>query len=252
MAASDGGGALGAAAAVTGLEADLDDGVLTVTVDRGDDRNLFTMDMARALSGLLEAPPDGAHVLRLRARGPVFCLGRERTADDTGDLRGEAEAIVGLNRALRTSRMVTLVEQHGDAAGFGAGLVANADVAIAAESARIWFPEVRIDLAPAVVLSWLPAIVGRKQAFWLTSTGTVLDAAHAAALGLVTTVVADRVLAEEVDAAVATLRGFTPRVHADIKAYLSATEDLSPTAAEGLAVERLIIGSLARRRDGEH
>lgn len=249
MGASEQGAALGAA---PGLEVAVADGVVTVTVDRGDDRNLFTMAMAGALTDLLVAPPDGAHVLRLRARGPVFCLGRERTADATADLRGEAEAIVGLNRALRASRLVTVVEQHGDAAGFGAGLVANADVALAADGARMWFPEVRIDLAPAVVLSWLPAIVGRKQAFWLTATGATIDATRAAELGLVTAVVPADDLAGAVDEAVATLRGFSPRVHGDLKAYLSATEDLSATAGEGLAVERLIIGSLARRRDGEH
>ena len=221
-------------------------------MDIGDDRNLLSMAMCQELLGVLRDPPADAHVLRLRATGPVFCLGRERTADDPSALRGEATTLADLNAALRSSPLVTVAEVGGDAAGFGVGLFANADVAIAADEASFWFPEVRIDLVPAVVLAWLPAIVGRKQAFWLTATGTPIDAARALELGLLTATAPRAGLAAAVDEVVATLLEAAPRVHRGIKDFLGTTEDLTVAGTSALAVERLIVGSMSRRRDGEH
>lgn len=237
---------------VDGLTTTFSDEVLTVVLDRGDDRNLLTMPACRRLVELLERPPDGAHVLRLRARGRAFCLGREREADDLSALREEAGTLVRLNAALQASPLVTVAEVQADAAGFGVGLAALADVAVAAPTARFWFPEVRIDLAPAVVLAWLPRIVGRKQAFWLTATGEAIDAERAVELGLLTAVAPTNGLTTAVDDVVAGLRTQTPRVHRGIKELLATMADLDRPAADAFATERLIIGSLARRRDGEH
>ena len=237
---------------VAGLAVDVADRVVTATIDRGDERNLLSMPACRALIALLTDPPDDAHLLRLRARGPVFCLGREREADAPGDLRGEAETLVGLNRALRHSRLVTVAEVGGDAAGFGVGLAALADVAIADPAARFWFPEVRIDLAPAVVLAWLPRVVGRQQAFWLTATGQAIDAERAAALGLLTAVAPAEQVEAAVDAAVATLLDHSHRVHIGIKELLGTMDGMDAAAADAYATERLIIGSMSRSSGGEH
>lgn len=228
------------------------DGVVDVVVDVGDDRNLLSMAMCRQLLSLLLDPPEGAHVLRLRAVGPAFCLGRERGADDPAALRAEATTLADLNAALRSSRLVTVAEVGGDAAGFGVGLFANADVAVASRDATFWFPEVRIDLVPAVVLAWLPEVVGRKQAFWLTASGSPIDAERALELGLLTAVAPAEELGAVVDDVVATLRQHAPRVHAGIKDFLGTTADLGAAGTSALAVERLIVGSMSRRRDGEH
>lgn len=235
-----------------GLDLTVADGVVIATIDRGDDRNLLTMAACRRLIEVLQAPPDGAHILRLQARGPAFCLGRERQADDPVALREEARTLVGLNTALQHSPLVTVAALHGDAAGFGVGLAALADVAIADPAARLWFPEVRIDLAPAVVLAWLPRIVGRKQAFWLTATGEAIDAAGAAALGLLSAVAPEGGLTDAVDRAVTLLRRHNPQTHRAIKDLLTVMADMGRPAADAFATERLIVGSLGRRRDGEH
>ena len=65
--------------AVEGLRSSLAGGVLEVVIDRGGD-NIFSLAMCEHLGALLARPPEGAHVLRLRAEGPAFCLGRERRA----------------------------------------------------------------------------------------------------------------------------------------------------------------------------
>lgn len=234
------------------LSVGVHDGVVTATIDRNDEHNLLTMSACRRLVDVLDDPPADAHILRLKARGPVFCLGREREAAEPEALREEARTLVRLNAALRHSALVSVVEVEGDTAGFGVGLVALADVALADPGARFWFPEVRIDLAPAVVLAWLPRIVGRKQAFWLTATGEPIDASQAAALGLLTAVAPPGSLSKAVDEVIAQLRSHAPRVHRDIKELLATMSDLDAAAADAFAIERLIIGSMSRRMGDEH
>jgi methylglutaconyl-CoA hydratase len=222
------------------------DGVVVAELDRPPG-NLWTVDLCRELTSLLLSPPEDAHVLRLRSAGEVFCLGREREGATPGELRQEATVLVETTRALRRTRLVTVAEVQGDAAGFGVGVLSACDVSVAVEGARFWFPEVEIGLAPALVLAWLPRVVGEREAFWLTASGERLPAARAAELGLVNAVVptADA-LREDVDARVAALRRGSPRVHADIRDMIRAMAPLGDDAALDMSVDRLVVGSLRR------
>ncbi len=228
------------------------DGVVEVVLDNGD-QNLLTIDAVEALSRLIADPPQDAHVVHVRSSGPNFCLGRERGATDVDGLRRESEALVALNQALGGGRAVTVAEVAGGAAGFGAGLAALCDISFAAPSARFWFPEVNIDLAPAVVLAWLPRRVGRSQAFRLAATGAAVDAHRAAELGLITEVApSDEALPKLVADEIAALRSRNPRVHREIKAFLHSTHDMSEAQAYRFALDRLVIGSLRRSTAAEH
>lgn len=245
---ADGAGA--GAPEVEGLHVSaVEDGVLTVRLDRPPG-NLLSFPLVRALTGLLERPPAGAHVLRVTAAGDSFCLGRERAGTSPGDLRAESLALVGLHRALRSTALVTVAQVGGDAAGFGVGLLAFCDVAVAAEGARLSFPEVTIGLAPAVVLAWLPRVVGEREAFWLTATGEQVPARRAVELGLLSAVAPDReALAAEVEDRIGQLRQRSPRVHADIRSLLHAGRGLSEDQALELSVDRLVVGAQRRGED---
>lgn len=222
------------------------DGVVLVELDRPPG-NLFTVDLCRRLASLLEDPPDGAHVVRLRAVGDAFCLGREREGVTPAELRGEAQVLVDLMRALRRTRLVTVVEVQGDAAGFGVGIVAACNVAVALETARFSFPEVGIGLAPALVLAWLPRVVGEREAFWLTATGEAVTATRALELSLVNAVVASPgVMRKDVDARIAALCSRRPRVHADIKDMMRMFAGLGEDAALDASIDRLVVGSMRR------
>ena len=224
-------------------------GVLVVTLDRPP-KNLWTIELCQQLVQLLREPPPGSHVLRLRAAGEVFCLGRDREGASPGELRVEVEVLVAVQRALRTTRLVTVAEVHGDAAGFGVGIVAACDVAVAAEGAQFSFPEIEIDLAPALVLAWLPRVVGERQAFWLTATGETFPAARALELGLLNAVVASRdELKKDVDVRIAALRRRSPRVHTAIRDMVRAFAPLGDDDALEASIDRLVVGSL-RRSEG--
>jgi methylglutaconyl-CoA hydratase len=229
-----------------GLAVNADGAVLTVRLERPPG-NLLTTAMCEELTALLRDPPDGAHVLHLTAAGPNFCLGRERSAADPDGLRAEVGALVALNRALDATPLVTVAEVSGDAAGFGAGLAALCRIAIAGPSARLWFPEVEIGLAPTVVLTWLPRLVGRRLAFDLTATGRRLDAAEAARIGMLTAVApSDGHLPGVVADRIAALVKHPARVHAEIAAFMDAAAGLTTDAAYELATDRLVISALRR------
>jgi methylglutaconyl-CoA hydratase len=221
-------------------------GVLDVALRRAPE-NLMTIEMCVELTELLLRPPPDAHVLRLRASGEVFCLGRERAGSTPGELREESAILVGLHRAVRDSPLVTVAQVHGDAAGFGVGLLAACDVAVASANARFWFPEIEIGLAPALVLAWLPRLVGEREAFWLTATGEKVPAARALELGLVNAVVPDQdALVAEVDRRIDALLAHQLRVHTEIKDMLRVSSALDEDHALALSIDRLVVGSLRR------
>jgi methylglutaconyl-CoA hydratase len=222
------------------------EGIVEVELDNEPD-NLLSITMCEQLTELLLHPPAGAHVLRLWANGSAFCLGRERAGSTPADLHAETEVLVGLQRALRRTKLVTVAEVQGDAAGFGVGLLAACDVAVAVSNARFWFPEVGIGLAPALVLAWLPKIVGERQAFWLTATGEKITAARALELGLLNAVVAGPdELSKDIDERVAALRERDPRLHTEIREMLQAGRSLDEDQALELSIDRLVVGSLRR------
>jgi methylglutaconyl-CoA hydratase len=233
---------------VDGFEVAEQDGIVEVLIDRPPE-NLFTVEMCDALTDCLLDPPSGAHVLRLRAANEVFCLGRDRAAADVSTLRRETASLIRCNQALVESPLVTIAEVQGSAAGYGVGLACLCDISIVASSATFSFPEVRIGLAPAIVLAWLSRMVGRRQAFLLTATGEQISAARALEIGLITEVVpSPAVLGDAVTRRIAALRELSPQVHTEIKRFLSVESALSGDGqAYEFAADRLILGALARK-----
>ncbi|MCU1637534.1 MAG: Enoyl-CoA hydratase/isomerase [Microbacteriaceae bacterium] len=220
---------------------------LTVRIDRPGG-NLITLAICDSLTALLRTPLEGVHVLVLETGGDAFCLGRERTASTPEDLPLEVRRLIALNEAFLHTPLVTVARVHGDAAGFGVGLAALADVAVALRTARFGFPEVTMDLAPTIVLAWLARIVGRRQAFWLTATGEQVTAEEAVRLGLINEVAADdAALDAAVERRVQALQERSPRVHTEIRSMLRAASALTEEQAYDLSADRLVLGSLRRR-----
>jgi methylglutaconyl-CoA hydratase len=233
-----------------GLPTSLADGVLRVRIPLSDDGLISLADCDR-ITNLLNSPPPSAHVVVLEAGDGPFCLGRERTAATVHELPGEVERLVALNAALRTTPLVSVAKVSGDAAGYGVGLAALADVAIASGAAEFRFPEVEIGLAPSLVLAWLREAVGRRTAFWLTATGARISAARAVELGIISEAVAPDDLESRVAEVVAALRRHDPRIHREIREFLRATDQATEEHATEMAKACLVVGSLRRQGAGQ-
>ena len=181
-------------------------GVLTVTLNRPEKKNAIDTPMIAALLGAIErADLDGeVRVVALRGAGTDFCAGM-----DLNELLASADKTVEENRqaALRFGEIFIRIRKlpkpvvavvHGRALAGGCGLATACDLLVAAESAKLGYPEVQRGFVPAIVMTLLKRTVGEKVAFDLAATGRILSAPEAAELGLVSRVYEDSDFEEQV------------------------------------------------------
>lgn len=228
-----------------GLEIERQGAALVATVERGE-QNSFSAEMIDTLCDSIEdATRDAAcRFVRLRARGEVFCLGRDRQGSTPEELRAEARRIVRINETLRTTPLVVVTEVNGDAAGFGCGLIGASDVAIASDGARFWFPEIRMGLAPTVVIGWASKSLPAKRAFDMVVTGEPIDAATAARVGLVTEAVPREEVSERVDERIAAMEALDPAAVREVKRFFTHVRTMDGPSAAHASVDALVLGSL--------
>jgi 2-(1,2-epoxy-1,2-dihydrophenyl)acetyl-CoA isomerase len=176
-------------------------GIATITLNRPDTRNAFNTALRkRVLEVLREIESfNGLRVVILTGAGRGFSAGADLKAQMASDVRTvlltEYEPIL---TALRKTDIVTLAAVNGAAAGFGAALVAAADLAIMAEDATLQLAFSRIALIPDGGLTWeLVRALGYKRAYRLMIEGGTLQAAQCRDYGLVNEIVAADRLMEE-------------------------------------------------------
>ncbi len=233
-----------------GLKIEANGPLVTVGIERGEG-NEFTRAMCEELSGLLMEPPADARVLLLRSAGATFCTGRDGSARGASEIRAMARALAEVNVGIVFSELTVVAEVGGPAAGFGVGLAGLADVTIASSAASFRFPEVAAALAPALVLAWLPHVVGRRMAYWLASTGCTFDAAEAMRMGIVNEVAEPESLAKRVDEVVAGLLAAPASVISAIKRDLLSNSWLQMREDSFAAADRLALRALTRA-DQDH
>ena len=76
----------------------------------------------------------------------------------------EALKLAQILHRLHTLPVPTLAAVSGHAIGFGVGLVAACDVAIAADTAVFRFSEVRLGIIPAVISPYVSTPIGTRAA----------------------------------------------------------------------------------------
>jgi methylglutaconyl-CoA hydratase len=185
---------------VGGLRIERDGHLLRVTLARPDCRNAFDANLIAALTEAF-ADVGEARAVVLAGEGQSFCAGADVDWQRSAiDLSYEEN----VEDALRLYRMCETIDRcaapviarvQGYALGGGSGLVACADVAIAAPDATFGFSEVKLGIIPAVISPFvLPKIGAHARRYFLT--GERFDAPAALRIGLV------HELAEDLDPAV--------------------------------------------------
>jgi enoyl-CoA hydratase/carnithine racemase len=220
---------------------------LAFTLDNAAQGNQVTGAMMDAMLGELraEAEQPRARVLRLRAKGAVFCLGRERAGRDLPSIRREASRIVELKRALRATSLISIAEVQGDAAGFGFGLAILCDFALVADTARLSFPEMKHGLPPAVIMAYLGEFALPRHAFPMVLFGEPISAARAVEIGLVSQSCPAERLAGEADALARRILAVEPGAARRCKDFFQTALQNGFDQNCRLAVEALTLGSLA-------
>lgn len=164
-----------------------------VRLNRPDAGNRVNIAMMKALLTALEQTAAGeVDVCLLSASGPDFCLGREQgeRLPEHMTRRDSLSLILDVNAALSRCGAIIVTAAAGRAYGFGCGLVAQADLSIAADTAQFAFDEIHHGFAPAIVLTYLGDLLGPRRALDLTATGRAVCAEEAERIGLISRVAA--------------------------------------------------------------
>jgi enoyl-CoA hydratase/carnithine racemase len=179
---------------------EVEDHVLTITLNRPERLNAFTAKMGMELIEALDAADadDSVRAIVITGAGRGFCAGADLEAGgstfDWSERHAAGEEVPrdgGGRISLRLFECVkpVIAAINGPAVGVGITMTLPMDVRLAAEGAKIGFVFARRGIVPEACSSWfLPRIVGISQAMEWVATGRVFDASEALAGGLVRSV----------------------------------------------------------------
>jgi enoyl-CoA hydratase len=184
---------------VSSLEVTRADRVLTLTMNRPQQLNALSDELADALADELERATTYAdvRVVVLRGAGRAFCAGADISGPD-GPMRLDVRA---LDRANRIVRAITRLDKpvvaavRGAAAGVGCSIALACDLTVAGESASFLLAFAKIGLMPdGGSTATVAASIGRARAMRMALLAEPLTGREAYDAGLVSHLVADDAL----------------------------------------------------------
>jgi methylglutaconyl-CoA hydratase len=188
-------------------------GVARLTLNRPEKRNALNPEVIAALSeALAKSSRDSAvRVVLIAGAGQDFCAGLDLVGLDAGN---DGDALEHLESAQRLADVLLAIRRHprpvvaavrGRALGGGAGIATACDLILAAESAALGYPEVKIGFVPAMVGALLRRSVTEKRMFELLVSGEPVAAREAQVIGLINHVFGDAEFEARVEAYVQNL-----------------------------------------------
>ena len=167
--------------------------IVTVTLNRPDQRNALSLPLMLELTHVLQqiGSSDARGVI-LAANGPVFSAGHH-FADMAGHSHDEVRELfricTEMMDLLQALPQPVVARVHGLATAAGCQLVATCDLAVAAQSASFALPGGKGALFCHTPLVAVARNLGRKRALELAMTGDPIDASTALRVGIVSEVV---------------------------------------------------------------
>ena len=199
----------------------VEDGVLTLTLNRPEKLNSFTVEMANELIAAINhaSEDDTVQAIVVTGAGKAFCAGMDLSSE--GNVFGLDETLTPSLQDMRerldekeieqgvrdTGGQVTLAMYdckkpliaaiNGAAVGIGATMTCAMDIRIASESAKIGFVFNKIGITPEACSTWfLPRIVNMGTALEWVYSGDLVKPDELEKKGFVTAVVAPELLME--------------------------------------------------------
>ncbi|HET8730445.1 MAG TPA: crotonase/enoyl-CoA hydratase family protein, partial [Moraxellaceae bacterium] len=198
------------------------DGILTLTLNRPEQLNAFTVDMANELVQAFNRASDDDDVkaIVVTGAGRAFCAGMdlsvpgnvfgldesqrptltdmEERLDDPAIVNGVRDTGGRVTLAIYDCKKPVIGAINGAAVGIGATMTLAMDIRLASEKARIGFVFGKIGVTAEACSTWfLPRIVGMSQALEWCYSGDILDPQEALRGGLVKAVLPPEQLLEE-------------------------------------------------------
>ncbi|MEL7487649.1 MAG: enoyl-CoA hydratase/isomerase family protein [Pseudomonadota bacterium] len=200
-------------------------GVARMTLNRPDLRNAFNEQLIGEICDAMGrlGGDDSVRVIVITGAGKAFSAGADlnmmrRVADySAAENKDDARRLAHMLRSIYDCDKPTIALVNGPAIGGGVGIIAAADIAIAAESAFFALTEVRVGLIPAVISPFVVRAISPRQARRYFVTGERFDAEKAKELGLVHMVAMGAQLEETLDGVIDDLLAGGPHAQAAAK-----------------------------------
>jgi enoyl-CoA hydratase/carnithine racemase len=208
-----------------------DDFVASITLNRPSKLNTFNTPLATELDrALVELDAEKAvRVIILKGNGKVFCAGIDVSDFFGKDVMAYREWIECMERPLVTMngmKKPVIAQVHGVAAANGAGLVGSADLAIAADNARIGLTAINVGLNCIGPVVPVARSAGRKRALEMLLYGNLYSASEALDMGLINRIVPEAALEKETRDWAAILAQKSPIALQIAKKSFYAAEDM--------------------------
>ena len=182
------------------IETELSENILTITLNRPERLNAFTLRMKDELVHALESADgnDDVRAIIVTGAGKVFCAGMEMEPEGGGNLFGydDAEGMEPpletirdsggeLSMAIYHCRKPVIGAINGAAVGVGITMTLPMDIRLVAENSKIGFVFTQRGITPEACSSWfLPRVVGRQKALEWVLSGDIFMAEEGVQAGL--------------------------------------------------------------------
>jgi methylglutaconyl-CoA hydratase len=167
-------------------------GIIRLTLDRPAKRNALNETMLDGLLHEFDAMQQAGDVRAaiLQGNGPAFCSGMDlNEASDPVHGPTLAKKISQVLEVITSAPFVTIASVHGAVMAGGAGLATACDFILAADDAKIGYPEVQRGLTASMVMTLLRRQLPERWIRELLLLGDPVDANRAREMGLVNWVV---------------------------------------------------------------
>ena len=204
------------------LALDISEHIATLTLNRPDQMNAFTVEMADELEAFFKSvnDMDDVHAIIVTGSGKAFCAGMDLSTggnvfglnndmqptledmhnrlDDPAMIDGVRDTGGRVTLAIYNCKKPVIAAINGAAVGIGATMTLAMDFRLASEKARIGFVFGRLGIVPEACSSWfLPRIVGLQQALEWCYSADILKAEEAKEGGLVKSISAPETLLDD-------------------------------------------------------
>jgi enoyl-CoA hydratase/carnithine racemase len=222
------------------------DGVATLTLNRPDKFNALSTELMAALQDQLDALMDdpSVKVVVIAANGRAFCAGHD--LQEMKAMKGRAPLEALFKQCSRMMVSLTRIPQpviarvHGVATAAGCQLVAQCDLAVAADGVRFATSGINLGLFCATPMVAVTRNLPRKQALEMLYTGDFIGAETARQYGLVNRVVSPEFLDRAVDDLAQAIAAKSPRAMQAGKELFYKQIEGGLEAAYELATETIV------------
>lgn len=223
-----------------------------ITINRPGKHNAISLETLEELhrAVYLAADDDAVRVIAITgAGGLAFASGSDLNEVAERDLRKALEPIVqGLAGQLENTPKPTIAAIDGICMGGGLEIALGCDLRVCTPESRFATPEGKLGIIPGGgATARLPRVVGRGWGMEMLLMGEPITAERAIQIGLVTRIVEQADLKEEIRRMAEHLASFAPFVPQFMKAMVH--QGMEGSMAAALAMEKFAQGALVQTED---